>query len=350
MAAATALLALPGCDDDSYPEGLDELDIGFRGGDSGGDDGGDRDGPDKLNTNSLGDEDLPLNNIPLALGAEPTVELLAITSHHCVPPGGGPEPIFGAFTTEHTGSHLNLSLTPEGVLGPLWMSKVDDPAFVCTLSGDQWEDTYWHIRATYDGLAYDTDLWLTDLATDDDGYQLYAWYVNYLNIDPTYAGELPYRPTCDEDTTNTAQPGLEFHAYMVEDLRVKPTGVFAPRPDSMYIACLSGAVGKSMQWHYKPDTGLHETATRMVRADYCGDGVSHTVPGTPIRLQDDSFYPDDPPAGYAMEAAWSASSDHVLCLDTPRLGGTVSCDDPIPTCTAKILGHADMITHVPPAP
>src|SRR5262249_22674895 len=59
-------------------------------------------------------------------------------------------------------------------------------------------------------------------------------------------------------------------------------------------ACSAGVLANCVRWGYPPWAALagrslrdlHQACTRMARADYCGNGKSHTRDGTPIRLQD----------------------------------------------------------------
>lgn len=59
-------------------------------------------------------------------------------------------------------------------------------------------------------------------------------------------------------------------------------------------ACTNGALAKCARWGYKPWKTFkgkplrdyHQACTRMVRADYCGNGVGHTQNGTPIDVYD----------------------------------------------------------------
>jgi hypothetical protein len=99
-------------------------------------------------------------------------------------------------------------------------------------------------------------------------------------------------------------------------------------------ACETGALSKCARWGYAPwairdghslaDT--HQACTRMVRADYCGNGQSHTSEGTPI----DHYDPlginqrttvasqGGNPAQAAFEAAWAP--DGAACLARTRDG------------------------------
>ncbi|MBN1207306.1 MAG: hypothetical protein JXB05_20650 [Myxococcaceae bacterium] len=98
-------------------------------------------------------------------------------------------------------------------------------------------------------------------------------------------------------------------------------------------ACENGAIAKCIDWGYKPWasrdgrplTEVHQACTRMARADYCGDGRSHTYQDNPIdmydplgvleRTREDAA--DWDPA-LSFEAAWGP--DGALCLEHTRDG------------------------------
>lgn len=103
------------------------------------------------------------------------------------------------------------------------------------------------------------------------------------------------------------------------------------------LGCTTGAVAKCYRFGYRPwVTGygnlkiIHTTCIRVVRADYCGDGVSHTQDGTLINVWD-NLSPPGPilaqgstPPGMTLEAAWDQNG--ALCLSHARwnLGGAVA--------------------------
>ncbi|MCG8421610.1 MAG: hypothetical protein MJE77_27130 [Proteobacteria bacterium] len=72
------------------------------------------------------------------------------------------------------------------------------------------------------------------------------------------------------------------------------------RRDGFTFSCLDGVIAKCVRsWGYDPDRtaiardgsqvplrDLHLACVRAARADYCGDGVSHTRDGTPIVMTD----------------------------------------------------------------
>jgi len=103
------------------------------------------------------------------------------------------------------------------------------------------------------------------------------------------------------------------------------------------LACVDGAIGKCVEAGYRPwataslctgwrsyqrctDVSLkdhHQACTRMIRADYCGDGTPHTVNGTlldifdylnpPVQLQEEKWQ---------MEARWQPAG--ATCLSQQR--------------------------------
>ena len=105
-----------------------------------------------------------------------------------------------------------------------------------------------------------------------------------------------------------------------------------------YFACLTGAVGKTMLWGYShdnPDGGLpnvsfeeYEAATRITRADYCGDGTSQTLPGQGVTLLDQWGINQFEPTATETEAVFGLNG--AICIDNPRLEGTqtpILCGD-----------------------
>jgi hypothetical protein len=90
------------------------------------------------------------------------------------------------------------------------------------------------------------------------------------------------------------------------------------------IACRGAALAKCAEQGYKPfktvqecnssgncqavdGRALHQACVRMIRADYCGDGTSHTVVGTEIDIYDAfGVKTEDPTAVWDLEAEWTA--------------------------------------------
>ena len=100
---------------------------------------------------------------------------------------------------------------------------------------------------------------------------------------------------------------------------------------SLTAACRQGALAKCAEWGYRPGLmpNTHQTCLRMVRADYDGSGVPHTLNGTTINVGDVygiNHQASEP--GLMKEAEWGPNG--AICLNReflrhPELSG---CDDP----------------------
>lgn len=97
-------------------------------------------------------------------------------------------------------------------------------------------------------------------------------------------------------------------------------------PGRFLITCTGGAEGKCIRFGYKPwrkgdGASLepyYQACVRLVRADYCGDGIGHTRNGTPIDLFDTiGIQSDEVAPGMTLEAAWGA--DGAVCVRHTRL-------------------------------
>jgi ADYC domain-containing protein len=93
--------------------------------------------------------------------------------------------------------------------------------------------------------------------------------------------------------------------------------------------CTTGVIAKCYRWGYRPwVTGhgdlvaAHWTCTRVARADYCGNGTSHTRDGTQINVWDNLPSPGPiaphgtTPPGMLFEAGWDTGG--VVCLSHAR--------------------------------
>lgn len=117
-------------------------------------------------------------------------------------------------------------------------------------------------------------------------------------------------------------------------------------PEAVTIACTNGAIAKCIRLGYKPwkDTperpmrALHQACIRMIRADYCGDGRTHTKDGTNIDVFDSygvQRRAATDPAIEVFEAAWSA--DGAVYLNVPRWSDDVA--SVVAECPEKLAGH-----------
>jgi hypothetical protein len=131
------------------------------------------------------------------------------------------------------------------------------------------------------------------------------------------------------------------------------TGAVTSLADNTYVACTNGATGKAATWGFydlavgEGDWKIFEVAIRMIRADYCYDGVSFTHAGVSMAYEDRWHAAD--PSDLPVEAVWGA--DGLLCrgqgrsLEVPKTCGEVA----VPACEGEVsfatYPEALFITH-----
>jgi hypothetical protein len=120
-------------------------------------------------------------------------------------------------------------------------------------------------------------------------------------------------------------------------------GAFTPDPSVFTVGCPSSAVEKCVVLGYRPWTqfgavsgvGLHSSCVRAIRADYCGDGRSHTTNGRVINIYDGVGVQADTES-WPIEAEWlptgtrcvSAVARDALGITCSSVIGALSCGDP----------------------
>ena len=106
-------------------------------------------------------------------------------------------------------------------------------------------------------------------------------------------------------------------------------------PATITMACREAAIAKCVEWSYREQYGergwSHQACTRMVRADYAGDGTPHTLNGTRIYVGDPFGYNDQHshPGWLVKEAEWTP--DGASCINRSglrRIGETDCASDP----------------------
>ncbi|MFB1482409.1 ADYC domain-containing protein [Corallococcus sp. RDP092CA] len=106
-------------------------------------------------------------------------------------------------------------------------------------------------------------------------------------------------------------------------------------------ACEGAAIAKCMHFGYKPWAttasgqslaGHHQACTRMVRADFCGDGASHTIDGQWVNLYDGVGVQTDTES-WSVEAEWNEAGARCFTSET-RAHAPVTCSglEAIPDC------------------
>ncbi len=186
------------------------------------------------------------------------------------------------------------------------------------------------------------------LLTPAQGAPVEMWIASYSVISAT---ETRYTfQTLDPDGApiHVCDPSIQgdYSAIPIKDITIDhTTGAMAARERTLYLACVSGAVGKARTWGYGLGTlASFEAAVRMVRADYCYDGASWTITGTAVQVQDDYDINGFLHGQYPTEGVWTTGG--LACLGQPRskafTAGQVICGGAaVPTCPANL----DMATY-----
>ncbi len=102
-------------------------------------------------------------------------------------------------------------------------------------------------------------------------------------------------------------------------------------PSTFTFACEGAAIAKCIRYGYKPWASVggvslaahHQACTRLIRADYCGDGTSHTVDGQWVNLFDSLDVQRDT-EGWALEAEWDTEGARCFTSHN-RAQAPVSC-------------------------
>jgi hypothetical protein len=173
-------------------------------------------------------------------------------------------------------------------------------------------------------------------------YQITDIVAEYPINDPTHTGKtFLYTLAQNVDNTGSWQPacpadsdGRRVAIPLADTWDDRGTRMSSALLFTM--GCTSGVIARCYRWGYRPwVTGYgnltitHWTCTRLARADYCGDGVSHTMNGTLINVWD-NLPPPGPilaqgptPPGMTFEAAWDQNG--AVCLSHARwnLNGAV---------------------------
>jgi hypothetical protein len=157
--------------------------------------------------------------------------------------------------------------------------------------------------------------------------------VFFYNV--SYLADSHWLPLCGVDQNQEPIPATALSGRWDYRQGVRGGGSHIDAPGQFTFACMTGALGKCVAWGYKPwDTitqcsghdcrqislaATHQACTRMVRADYCGDGTPHTVNGTVINIYD-AFGIQLDTENWPLEAEWTPNG--ARCVVRPRIEDT----------------------------
>ena len=149
-------------------------------------------------------------------------------------------------------------------------------------------------------------------------------------LDGANSDVLAYTVSASTDAGWVPLCGVESDGSLRQALAVPglwntTTGTWTASSDAFTLACRHASIAKCVEFGYKSWLGFGDeqhACVRMLRADYCGDGVSHTVNGTPINLYDNVGVQADTES-WPVDAEWSP--DGALCVNHTRGTAQASC-------------------------
>jgi hypothetical protein len=87
---------------------------------------------------------------------------------------------------------------------------------------------------------------------------------------------------------------------------------------------------------------VYQACTRMLRADYCGDGRPHTRDGTLVNVYDTlGIQSPQAQSELTFEAAWTAGG--AVCVRKVRIPEVTTLDALVESCPARLRGHVGTV-------
>ncbi len=153
---------------------------------------------------------------------------------------------------------------------------------------------------------------------------LAVFNVSYLDTDGVWY------PACT-DSYGTPSSAIALAGRWDYRTGVPGGGSKIEDPSHFTFACMGAAIAKCVTWGYRPwatANGVslaahHQACTRMVRADFCGDGTSYTQNGKRINLYDSLGVQQDTDT-WSLESVWGPNG--AACFrQNNRASTAVSC-------------------------
>ena len=185
-----------------------------------------------------------------------------------------------------------------------------------------------------------------------------------LLYEVSYATREGWEPLCGIDDEGAPIAAIPLEGAWNYGEGVPGGGEHVPDPFVFTFACQRYVLAKCVEAGYKPWQGViacpggvcdvvslaghHQACTRMMRADYCGDGTSYTFDGTLVNFYDDVGVRMDSET-WDLEAEWAP--DGALCLDSQRIQRfSVHCGPDLAARGCGIFGDgALLLSEVEPA-
>lgn len=178
------------------------------------------------------------------------------------------------------------------------------------------------------------DLWVASLTPPAPGDDVWRYLVRYWDT-----ARQEWHPICIRND-RTHAPAIPVLGRWDYRSGVPTGGAKLDEPGVFTFACEGSAITKCLHMGYKPwasspdGQGLaahHQACTRVIRADYCGDGTSYTVDGQWVNVWDNVGIQFDTEDWY-VEAEWDEAGarcfsphnrfhSNVQCYDAKKQAG-----------------------------
>lgn len=204
------------------------------------------------------------------------------------------------------------------------------------LQGGSWAGVKLH--GVFDGCTRDTEMTfdvsarIVSATAHEELRGAWEYQVEIQEPEPREPGAKPaFVPLCKGGKPALVVPG----AWDKQGRQRNENGLFSfACPDTAAAKCAGAMKYNPGYAEQNPDIpALYGACTRMVIADYCGDGDSATQDGTRVDVWDSAHVEErDPQDGRRFEAAWT--QDGAVCMHHPRWPKLLkrACRDRIPMC------------------
>lgn len=226
-----------------------------------------------------------------------------------------------------TGLHVNgTTLNGSHVVGTklegtVFSGKVDGN----TVSGPAFSGAV--MTATIAGHQGTLKVRIDEVSPSDDAD------INLYDVSVLAPGAPAWQPLCTDLNGERVQ-AIPLRGYWDESQGTPTGGDHFDEPDEFTFACMGYSLAKCVEIGYKPwkttvqcaSPGVckviplsyhHQACTRMLRADYCGDGTPTTRDGTLVDVADNvGMETPAAPASWLFEAEWSPEG--AACVKNTR--------------------------------
>jgi hypothetical protein len=157
--------------------------------------------------------------------------------------------------------------------------------------------------------------------------------INLYGVSIRPPGASSWQPLCT-DLNGDAVKAIPLRGYWDESQGTPTGGDHLDSPGEVTFACMGYTLAKCVEIGYKPWKSTvecsapgvchsiplsyhHQACTRMLRADYCGNGMPTTRDGTLVDIADSiGMESSEAPASWVFEAEWGAEG--AACMKNTR--------------------------------